>query len=146
MAETAALCGISRSRFYDLVASGVMPPPVYSVRTRRPHYPADLAALCVRIRETNVGFDGHFVMFYDRKPKQTTPVPATEPPRNGRKTAAPDPLTQEMVETLRAMGVRAGEVEMIDAIRNRCPAGVAEATFETDLRAVFDALRSREAV
>lgn len=146
VAETAALCGISRSRFYDLVESGVMPPPVYSLRSRRPHYPADLAALCVRVRETNVGFDGHFVMFYDRKPKSQTPVQATESPRTGRKVTTPDPLTTEMLETLRAMGVRAGEVEMIDAIRNRCPAGVAEATFETDLRAVFDALRCREAV
>lgn len=146
VADTAALCGISRSRFYDLVESGVLPPPVYSLRSRRPHYPADLAALCLRVRETNVGFDGHFVMFYDRKPIQTTPMPVAESSRTGRKITTPDPLTTEMAETLRAMGVRAGEVEMLDAIRSRCPTGVAEATFETDLRAIFDALRCREAV
>ena len=146
VAETAAMAGVSRSRFYDLVDAGVMPPPVYSLRTRRPHYPADLVALCVRIKETNVGFDGQFVMFYDRKPKVTTPVPAAESLRTGRKVTTPDPLTTEMVETLRSMGVRASEVEMIDAIRNRCPAGVTETAFETDLRAVFDALRCREAV
>jgi hypothetical protein len=146
VAETAAMCGISRSRFYDYIESGIVPPPCYLLRTRRPYYPADLAALCVRVRETSVGFDGHFVMFYDRRPKSRTPVPATGQSRNDRKTAATDPLTQEMVETLRAMGVRAGEVEMVDVIRTLCPAGVAETTFETDLRAIFDALRCREAV
>lgn len=145
VAETAILCGMSRSRFYDLVETGVMPPPLYSLRTRRPHYPADLAALCVRVKETNVGFNGEFVMFYDRRPKPTT-VRAAVPSHNGRKVMPADPLTQEMLETLRAMGVRVVEVEMLDAIRRRCPEGVTEGSFETDLRAVFDALRCREAV
>ncbi len=145
VAETAALCGVSRARFYDHITSGVMPPPLYALRTRRPFYPADLAVLCVRIRETNVGFDGAFVMFYDRKQKSpTTPVPTNESSRNVRKAAASDPLTQEMVETLRAMGVQTAEAEVLIAISRQCPAGVAEETFETDLRAIFDALRRPE--
>lgn len=145
VAETAALCGVSRSRFYDFMESGVMPPPIYCLRSRRPYYPADLAALCVRIRETSIGFDGQFVLFYDRKP---TPVaaPPTEMPQNARKATALDPLTKEMVETLRAMGVRASDGDVLAAVTRRCPSGVTEASFETDLRAVFDALRCREAV
>ena len=149
VAETAALCGISRARFYDHIRSGVMPPPVYCVRTRRPLYLADLAALCVRVRETNVGWDGRYVLFYDRQP---LPAPLAKPSaassdRNGRKAApVPDPLTQEMVETLRAMGMGAGDGDVLAAIGRQCPAGVSEATFEADLRAVFDALRCREQV
>lgn len=142
VAETAALCGVSRSRFYELIQSGAMPPPVHCIRTRRPLYTADLAALCVRVRETNVGFHGGFVLFYDRRFKAETPMPVAGQPRTGRKAAAPDPLTQEMVETLKVMGVRSGEAEMLAAVHRQCPSGVTEDTFETDLRAVFDALRS----
>jgi hypothetical protein len=51
---------------------------------------------------------------------------------------------QEMVETLRAMGVRAIEADVIAAITRQCPSGVSEETFETDLRVIFDHLRCRE--
>jgi hypothetical protein len=142
VAETAALCNVSRSRFYDLIRSGAMPYPTFCVRTRRPLYPADLAALCQRVRETSVGFHGGYVLFYDRKRRPSQPPAlAPEPHRAGRKAPVPDPLTQEMAETLKAMGVRSGEAEVLTAIGRQCPAGVSEATFESDLRAVFDALR-----
>ena len=61
--EVAALCGISRARFYDLVRNGVMPFPLYCLRTRRPFYPSDVASLCVRVRESNVGIDGGYELF-----------------------------------------------------------------------------------
>ncbi len=144
VAETAAMCSISRARFYDHIASGVMPPPLYALRTRRPFYPADVAALCVRIRETNVGFDGQFVLFYDRKLQPTAVLAETA--RQPRKASAPEPLMQEMIETLKAMNVRVSDGDMIAAIGHQCPGGVVEATFEADLRAVFDALRRQESV
>jgi hypothetical protein len=49
-----------------------------------------------------------------------------------------------MVETLKAMGVRASDSDVLGAISRQCPTGVAEQTFEADLRAVFDALRRQE--
>ena len=147
VAETAALCGISRARFYDHIRSGAMPPPVYCVRTRRPLYLADVVALCVRVRETNVGWDGRYVLFYDRQPACPPSTTAPAPCRSGRRvTSAPDPLAQEMAETLKAMGVRSSDNVVAAAIGRQCPSGVSEATFEADLRAVFDALRCREQV
>jgi hypothetical protein len=116
-----------------------------AIHTRRPLYLADAAALCVRVRETSVGWNGRFVLFYERAAPVAAPKP--EPPRNGRKVPpapAPDPLAREMVETLRAMGVRDGEAEIFAAVSRRCPGGVSEDTFEADLRAVFDALRCRD--
>src|SRR5205085_90216 len=70
VAATARLCGLSRARFYDLIRDGVMPQPVYCIRTKRPLYTADLAALCQRVKETNVGIDGRFVIFYARTNEQ----------------------------------------------------------------------------
>ena len=106
-------------------------------------YLADAAALCVRVRETNTGIDGRYVIFYARR-EQTgghAPAPAA---RSAQRPAPIDTLTQEMIETLRAMGVRQGQAEVVAAITARCPSGVTEASFETDLRAVFDRLRSTD--
>jgi hypothetical protein len=120
-----------------------MPQPVYCTRTKRPLYTAELAALCVRIRETNVGLDGRYVIFYARS---NEPASAEKQPKAAAlsRRASVDTLTQEMIDTLKAMGVRIGEEEVASAIRQQCPSGVSEATFESDLRAVFDRIRSRD--
>jgi hypothetical protein len=140
--EVAALCGISRGRFYDLIKSGVMPHPVYDLATRRPMYESDMAALCVRVRETNVGFDGRYVLFYPRrKASKVTTAPDRQ---TARRPSAPDPLMREMIEALKAMNLKADDNEIVAAVTQRCPQGLAESTFETDLRAIFDHLRRRQ--
>jgi hypothetical protein len=141
--ETARLCGLSRARFYDLIKGGVMPDPVYCVRTRRPMYTAELAALCVRVKESNTAIDGRYVIFYSRS--SNAPASASSArPRPVLVRPASDLLMQEMLDTLRAMGVQQPEQGMTEAVRRRCPQGVREETFEVDLRAVFDALRCRD--
>ena len=146
VAETAEMCGISRARFYDLMRAGVMPSPVYCIRTRRPMFTADLAALCLRVRETNIGMDGRYVIFYTRRPEPSAPTPApASRVRAAQRQQVPeaDPLVREMIEALRAMGVQLTEGELVVAITRQCPTGVRDETFEADLRAVFDRLRSR---
>jgi hypothetical protein len=139
--EVARLCNISRTRFYDLIRDGVMPMPVYCIYTKRPIYTADLAALCVRVKETNVGIDGRYVIFYTRRAEQ--PVEAQPSRTRTPARTAADPLTQELSETLRRMGIRSSDAEISAAITTQCLNGPAEATFEADLRAVFDRLRCR---
>ena len=53
--EMARMVGLSRARFYQLVNEGVFPPPVYSVRTRRPIYVEDLQKVCLEVRHRNCG-------------------------------------------------------------------------------------------
>lgn len=62
VSEMARRLGLSRARFYQLVKSGVFPPPLRS-GTRRPSYPCDLQEQCLAIRETRVGFNGLPVLF-----------------------------------------------------------------------------------
>ena len=139
--ETAKLCRLSRARFYDLINSGAVPPPVYSITTRRPLYTAELAARCIEVRETNIGIDGRYVMFYERR----TPTPVVPPPpttqQARRRQPAPDPLMQEMVEALRAMGVTAQQDQIAEAVGRRCPDGLTELSFERDLLGLYGDLR-----
>lgn len=145
VAETARLCGISRSRFYELIEAGVMPMPVYCVRSRRPLFTQELAAQCVEIRESNLALDGRYVVFYERRnpPASTTnPAPASQ----RRRTPSIDPLAQEMIESLRSMGITESETAMAEAIRECCPNGVTEERFEQDLLLIFGDLRRRDRV
>lgn len=130
--EVAKLCGLSRARFYDLIADGVVPPPVYDLRTRRPMYTAELAARCVEVRETNIGIDGRYVMFNERRTPRPIPAPAGSSAPTRRREQALDALTQEMVDTLRATGVQKTEAEIVDAIRRRCPQGLTDERFEIE--------------
>jgi len=63
VAEMAAKVGLSRDRFYDLIRSGIFPPPLYRLDTRRPFYPHELQEICLSVRRTGKGFNGQPVIF-----------------------------------------------------------------------------------
>ena len=54
------------------MSEGVFPPPVYDMRTRRPHYTAEMQTVCLAVRERNVGVNGRVVLFYARRPPSVT--------------------------------------------------------------------------
>lgn len=143
--EVARLCRLSRTRFHELTNNGVMPPPVYCVKTRRPLYTVELAARCVEVRETNIGIDGRYVMFYDRRPAVVPPTPPANGPERRRATSI-DPLALEMIESLRSMGITAVQNAIVDAIGRRCPQGLTEGSFEVDLLGLYGDLRRPEGV
>src|SRR5437763_286292 len=99
--EMARLCQLSRSRFYELIGSSIMPAPVYDVRTRRPMFTTELQAECLRVRSSNIGINGQFIMFYARRTDATT-----APARRTRSTAAPVRASNE------------GMGELVDALRS----------------------------
>ena len=69
VSEMARRLGLSRARFYQLVRSGVFPPPLRS-GAQRPFYSCDLQEECLAIRKTRVGFNGQPVLFNRRRPSR----------------------------------------------------------------------------
>jgi hypothetical protein len=63
--EMARKLGLSRARLYQLMETGVFPPPVRA-GTRRPFYTPDLQHKCLQIHKTGVGFNGQSVLFNKR--------------------------------------------------------------------------------
>ncbi len=63
---------LSRARFYQLQKSGIFPPPVYSIYTKRPFFPANLQNQCLKIRNSGVGLNGNPVIFYSKREKQAS--------------------------------------------------------------------------
>jgi hypothetical protein len=85
VSAVAEAVGVCRDRFYELVSSGVFPPPAYDVRSRRPFYTHWLRAACLTVRSSGIGFDGQRVLFNRTK---RSPRPTVMRPVNGSPTAA----------------------------------------------------------
>jgi hypothetical protein len=112
VADMIKVLGMSRAQFYNLMSQGVFPPPIYCLRTHRPMYNMELQIRCLEIKESNIGFNGQYVLFYSpRKEKvETETVPATK-----RKPKA-DKTLKEFSETLNNMGISVTEEQIAAAI------------------------------
>jgi len=132
VAEMARMCGLSRARFYQLVQTGVFPPPLYSIATRRPFFPEMMQEVCLEVRRRNCGINGKPVMFYARRfGSSVVPKPKRTP------TAKPHQHAQ-LIEGLKALGlvtVTAAQVEA--ALEKSFPTGKGNADEATVLRTVF---------
>jgi hypothetical protein len=123
VSEMARQCGLSRSRFYQLVGTA-FPFPVYDVGTRRPFYPVELQQVCLEVRRRNCGIDGKPVMFYAKR------VPAPKP----RKVEH----YGDLLDGLRALGLTTATGSQITSVVQQLyPAGIANAAQSEVLRAVF---------
>src|SRR4051812_38909024 len=62
--------GLSRSQFYAYIKRGVFPWPLYSLATKRPFYTATMQEDILEARQTGIGCNGEFVLFYERRARQ----------------------------------------------------------------------------
>ena len=103
---------LSRARFYQLVAAGAFPPPIYDIHTKWPMYPLSLQQTCMEIRRTGIGFDGRPLRFNSpRKTRQTGGGGNTD----GHKA---------IIDVLNNLGVRATEYDIIGAVTALYPQGL----------------------
>ncbi len=146
VSELAARCHLSRARWYELVNSGVMPPPCYCVHTRRPLYPRELQELAINLRMSNTSFDGRYVVFYNRRVPSCSPAAprtASCPSRRGTPASPDDGRVSELIESLRVLGVESAASEITTAISECYPGGLPD-DFEMGLTTVFRHLRRRD--
>lgn len=135
VAGMARMVGLSRQRFHQLMTEGVFPPPVYDIRTRRPHYPEELQAVCLGVRQRNVGINGRVVLFYARRVTPVTPAkPSTQRSTSPRK---PSPHSG-LIEGLKGLGLTTvTEGDVAAALQKLYPSGTAGVGEGEVLRTVF---------
>src|SRR5258708_30251295 len=78
VAELAQMCGLSRSRFYQLIGTA-FPQPERQPETGRPIYTEELQRVCLEVRRRNCGIDGKPVLFY--APRLSTTPAKPKPPK-----------------------------------------------------------------
>jgi len=115
VSEMAKRLEMSRARFYQLIQAGVLPPPIYDVRTRRPFYDLDGQEQCLRVRSTGLGVNGQYVLFYTprRKPQNGS----------GKKKSKKPTRYPNLVETLNLMGLEASDEQVEMALNELYPKG-----------------------
>ena len=134
VAEMARMVGLSRARFYQLVASGIFPQPARNAETGRPFYDEDAQKVCLEVRRRNCGVNGQPVLFYARR------VPTTATPSKPKKPKASPPSSEyaDLLDGLKALGLTSATLADVQAVvKEVYPQGVAGADEGEVLRAVF---------
>ncbi len=62
--------GMSRSQFYLHVERGTFHAPLRLPSNQRPYFTASMVEDILRARESGIGCNKEYVLFYDRRPKQ----------------------------------------------------------------------------
>jgi hypothetical protein len=131
--DCAALCGLSRQRFMQLVKSGVFPTPLIDKATKRPYFTDDMQAQCLEVRKKNMGINGKVVMFYSRRPNTTPMTPKEKKPKD-----KPTDRHTEIVDGLKALGlVTVTTTQVAEAVKELFPKGISAVEQGEVIRAVF---------
>ena len=139
VAGMARMLGMSRSQFYAHLKRGVFPKPDVSATTHRPYYTAEIQEAIFTARQTGIGCNGEFVVFYERSLTPRT-APDSLPARNG----IGDPALRyvnDLVTRLGEVGLIATAEQVRQAMATCFPGGTAGQDEAAVLRAVNRYLR-----
>lgn len=139
------MVGLSRTRFRQLVASGVFPLPKRNAETSRPFYDVEGQQTCMSVRSKNCGINGRPVLFYSRRPTATPIVPrrrssvvGTSSARKNKTRPTPKPKTSGLIEGLRQLGLDdLSDQKVADGVHACFPQGIGSKPQEEILLAVF---------
>lgn len=129
--SVSSLCRVllmSRSQFYFHVKRGTFHAPLRLTSNNRPFYTAAMVEDIIKARETGIGVNGEFVLFYERQPKAEV------------KDAKPDHTA--LLEGLAALGLTSTTAQQVEAALAVCfPKGTAGQDEANVLRVVFRHLK-----
>jgi len=143
VSEMARTLHMSRARFYELVKAGVMPPPCYLIRTRKPFYPSELQAVCRSVREFGQGINGEPVVFYANRGSSIAKRSSRPKSRSKPKTK-PNPMLDTLLGGLKQLGVNEPDPVLVKGIvAELYPSGVSTECEGELLTTVFRRLKRR---
>ena len=123
------LLKMSRSQFYWHVKKGTFHAPLYLTSNKRPYFTASMVEDNLRARESGIGTNGEYVIFYERQP--STKIPAK-----------PKVDHSSLLEGLRSLGIASVTNDQIEAALAVCyPTGTSGQDEANVLRAVFRHLK-----
>jgi hypothetical protein len=118
------LLKMSRSQFYWHVKRGSFHAPLYLASNKRPYFTASMVEDNLKARESGVGVNGEYVIFYERKPTRTQADHAS------------------FLDGLRTLGLASVTTEQLEAALQACfPKGTNGQDEATVLRTIFRHLK-----
>ena len=135
ISEICQLLQLSRSRYYQLINSGFFPKPLYDERSNRPYYNIALQKKILEARQTGIGIDGSFMLFYS--PRKSENVSYL------RKKKV-DPVAKELAEVLESMGLETAFNEVQEALSVLYPDGTEGIDQGVIIRDLFRYLKQKK--
>ena len=144
VSEMARMLHMSRARFYELISAGVMPPPCYLIRTRKPFYPSEIQEKCLRVRRQGEGINGEPVVFYANRDTSAAKMPS-KPKRQIKPKLKPNPMLESLINGLKQLGVNEPDANAVKEIVGKIyPRGIASECQGEVLAAVFRRLKRHD--
>jgi hypothetical protein len=134
ISELCQMLQLSRARYYQLIESGFFPKPLYDERSKRPYYDNALQEKILEARETGIGADGSFMLFYSPRKKESV--------SQSRKKKV-DPKVQELTDTLVEMGLETTAQQVQDALEELFPEGTGKQDQGLVIRNVYRHLKQK---
>jgi hypothetical protein len=116
VAEMARLVGLSYNHFRSLCKKGVFPMPQYSVNNKRPFFDIEAQQACLQVRQTNIGHNGAYVLFYGPR---KTPVIS----QSGKKSK-PNDRAVALAKALKHLGLTVNPEQVDEAVPPVFPQGL----------------------
>ena len=132
MTEIARMLQMSRARFYQLLEQGFFPKPLYDDRSKRPYYDLVLQQKCIEARQSGIGSDGSFMLFYSPRKKENV---------SEMKRKRIDPVVKELVDTLESMGLSVSVEQVQQGLSDIYPNGIGEQEQGLVVRELFRYLK-----
>lgn len=136
VAEMSEMVGLSRSRFYSLMQSGIFPQPVRNEPCKRPVFTLELQQTCLDVRRTGIGANGQPVLF-NRMRKATSRLK----PKQAQQPTVTDHA--DLAEALRSLGQLASNDAIDAALRELFPDGWSAIEQPELVRRLFLKLRTK---
>lgn len=133
VSEMAAMCQLSRSRWYEYLKAGVFPQPVQMSSMKRPIYDANLQEKCLEIRATGIGLNGP-VIFNRKRNSANRPKPKTQ---RHPESQPVDPAIEPIHEAVKSLGLTITAQAVSEAVAALYPEGIAGLDLGDVVRKVF---------
>ena len=125
------LLKMSRSQFYLHVKRGTFHAPLYLASNKRPYFTASMVEDNLRARETGIGVNGEYIIFYERQAIGTK--------AEGKK---PKTNNSSLIDGLKALGLDTVKHEQLEAAVAACfPSGTSGQEEANVLRIIFRHLK-----
>ena len=125
---------LSRARFYQLLDMGFFPKPLHDERSKRPYYDLELQQKCLECRQSGIGADGSYMLFYSPRKSETV---------SHLKKKKTDPQIKELTETLESMALSVTAKQVQQALSELYPDGTDNQEQGVVIRELFRYFKSK---
>ncbi len=116
--EMAKMVGLSVNHFRSLCKRGAFPMPSYSIHNKRPFFDIEAQQVCLQVRQTNIGHNGSYILFYGPRQRDESM------PNGTGKKGKPSEHAVGLAKSLKHLGLEVTAQQVESALPEVFPNGV----------------------